>query len=356
MKDYETSKKFEHLVAALHKSKTKDARVNWNEKINGRQFDVTIRFKFGYYEYLTVIECRDHSSSIPVDDIEAFVTKSRDAKADKAVMVSSSGFQSGAINAATNHKIELFTLTEINEIPIELLSNELLPALNIYEIKFKLKDLDEWIELPENKNLPEYLFTHVLIRNHGREMKFYELLNKLKPTILESASSEEQILKLNLPKNTVVTLPHLGEETFVEKVSLKYKIISFRKLKTHPGLDPYLLSYSYNHENVLSGESTTLAKLELNHEFDTILRAGHFYVNPNVGFSYYCHSIEEDIVYMSLIESYQHGELFQADFRATLEFRKQVIEITDLAEMERLKKVGTVVFQHNRVDFEDPQK
>ncbi len=47
-------KKFERLVAAIHSAEQKGASVKWNDAINGRQFDVTIRFKEGFYDYLTV--------------------------------------------------------------------------------------------------------------------------------------------------------------------------------------------------------------------------------------------------------------------------------------------------------------
>jgi hypothetical protein len=344
-------KKFEHLTTALHKSESKGAKVTWNEIINGRQFDVTIRFKTGYYDYLTVIECRDQSSSIPIGEVEAFVTKSMDAKADKAVMISSSGFQSGAIKVAYDHKIELFTLTEINELPHELLSNKLSPHLNIYSIKFKLKDSNEWVELPEDKNLPEYLLTHLLIKNNDKDIKLYEQLNKLSPTILTLANSSEQTWLETLPKNTTIYFPHLVESYLCDELSFNYKIITLKTLIKHTSLDPFFEKYSYKFTNVLTGEEKKIKKLELKYEFDTILQPGHFYFNPEFEFSYYCHSIQGKTVKMSIIESYQHGELMQFDIEVSLEFGKQLIEITDSVEIERLKKVGRGVFEHNRVKF-----
>jgi hypothetical protein len=52
-------KLFEKIVAAIHHAESRGAKVVWNDKINGRQFDVTVRFLHGLYEYLTVIECKD---------------------------------------------------------------------------------------------------------------------------------------------------------------------------------------------------------------------------------------------------------------------------------------------------------
>jgi hypothetical protein len=80
-------KEFERIVAAIHIDETKGATVVWNEQIKGRQFDVTIRFKQGLYDYLTIIECKKHTSRVSVDKVEAFVTKSRDANANKSIMI-----------------------------------------------------------------------------------------------------------------------------------------------------------------------------------------------------------------------------------------------------------------------------
>ena len=131
-------KKFEKLIAVIHQAEQQGANVVWNDNINWRQFDVTIRFKLGFYNYLVVIESKDQSSPVPVTDIEAFITKSHDVGANKAIMVSSSGFQSGAKEVALKHNIELFNLSEILDLPEEMLSDEIIPALNIYDIKFKM--------------------------------------------------------------------------------------------------------------------------------------------------------------------------------------------------------------------------
>lgn len=52
-------RRFERVVAAIHHLETEGAQVAWDDFINGRQFDVTIRFEHGLYKYLSVIECKD---------------------------------------------------------------------------------------------------------------------------------------------------------------------------------------------------------------------------------------------------------------------------------------------------------
>lgn len=57
-------KLFERLVAAIHHAlNTAGATVEWEERLNGREFDVTIRFDSFGYKYLTVVESAWQSAS-----------------------------------------------------------------------------------------------------------------------------------------------------------------------------------------------------------------------------------------------------------------------------------------------------
>lgn len=78
----------ERFVAAIHKLEAGGAEIHWGEKINGREFDVTVRVRDGEQVRLTVIECRDLSKRVSVEAVEAFITKAADANAAHAIMVS----------------------------------------------------------------------------------------------------------------------------------------------------------------------------------------------------------------------------------------------------------------------------
>ena len=63
-----------------------------------------------YPSIIVVIECKDYSSPIPVDDVEEFHAKLQQIGADntKGIMITSnSAFQSGAINYARSKRIAL---------------------------------------------------------------------------------------------------------------------------------------------------------------------------------------------------------------------------------------------------------
>ena len=77
--------------------------------------------------------------------------------------------------------------------------------------------------------------------------------------------------------------------------------------------------------------------------FDTMLQPGRFYFNPQLEFSYYCHSVEKGVATMLLVESYQHGMLIQAALKLSTDYQGQYVEITEPREIERLKRVGAKI-------------
>src|SRR4051812_33612391 len=108
-------RKFERVVAAIHKFRDRGAEVAWDERMGRRQLDVTVRFQRGGYKYLLLVECKNYTKRISVEKVEALVTKSQRLHANKAIIVASSGFQQGAITEARHHGIDLYTLREVRQ-------------------------------------------------------------------------------------------------------------------------------------------------------------------------------------------------------------------------------------------------
>ena len=73
--------------------------------------------------------------------------------------------------------------------------------------------------------------------------------------------------------------------------------------------------------------------------FKTKLKPNTFYRNLQLGFSYFCEKIENNIATFYLIKSYQCGVLTQALFTQSIEYSYQYIEITDNKEIDRLSKL-----------------
>lgn len=100
----------ERVVAGIQAITASDATVVWNDMIDGRQFDVTIRFTLGTIGLFVALEVKDKTRPTSAADIEAFVTKIRDHKIDKGVFVSAAGFQQGAVDVARRHSIDIFSI------------------------------------------------------------------------------------------------------------------------------------------------------------------------------------------------------------------------------------------------------
>lgn len=114
-------RRFEKLVARIHKSFCEDADVRWSEQIldssgRSRQIDVTVRQHLGPHQVMMAIECKHQRRPVELEEVEAFITKSTDLHANVAIIVSSSGFQEGAREKALSHDVRIWTLEEAEKV------------------------------------------------------------------------------------------------------------------------------------------------------------------------------------------------------------------------------------------------
>ncbi len=76
------------------------------------QIDGYIEFTLMVIAYKTIIECKHYKSSITREKVAVLYDKIRACGANKGVLVSTSNFQSGAIQYASKHGIALIQLTD----------------------------------------------------------------------------------------------------------------------------------------------------------------------------------------------------------------------------------------------------
>jgi restriction system protein len=74
------------------------------------EIDVIARFSMFGAHYTTLIECKKHKNPIKRDLVMVLESKLRDTKSQKAMLVSTAEFQSGAIQFAGKHNIALVQL------------------------------------------------------------------------------------------------------------------------------------------------------------------------------------------------------------------------------------------------------
>lgn len=121
-KDYE---KFvgsiqQSLINAENLSPIKNINVELNKKIRDRnnidrQFDVYWEFSIGGVNYQSVIECKDYASSVTIEKIDALLGKTADIPGLRLIYATKTGYQSGARNKASTHKIDLLIVRETND-------------------------------------------------------------------------------------------------------------------------------------------------------------------------------------------------------------------------------------------------
>jgi len=338
---------FERLVAALHRAQVKGATVHWDDTIGGRQFDVTVIFRDGLYEHLTVVECKERSSALSVEQVDAFVTKSRDVNANKAIMVSASGFQSGCLTVAKNHGIELFTLTETEKLSDEELDSTFTPtiAYNICGVRLILSaDGNDAYELPEDRNRLPYFFKHSVIEVPGRPQQLLgSYLVKAARSI--TVNFEEREAQVSCPYGTLVRLAETEIEIPIRGFRFTHRLVTAYSVPE--GLDAYAsmrMNAMVDYTDVLAGKTH---QLPAPHEigFSTEMKPGSFYEN-HMRFYYYCNRVEGDLMWLDLVESYQHGDLLQAWGGAQkLKYANYYVEVTDPNLIARLQEL---VERHRR--------
>jgi hypothetical protein len=84
-------------------------------RISGRNIKVDVSFVLnvaGGADVLVLVECKHYKSKVPVDDVEEFHSKIDDIGAHKGILITTIGFQSGALKAAKGRRIALALLTK----------------------------------------------------------------------------------------------------------------------------------------------------------------------------------------------------------------------------------------------------
>lgn len=100
------------------------------EGVDGKyDFDATARFSLHGLEFLVVVEAKFHKNPIKREVVQILHSKAVSVGAHKAVLVTTSHFQRGAIEFAKKHGIALVTVTE-GRFTIEVRAATKPPALS----------------------------------------------------------------------------------------------------------------------------------------------------------------------------------------------------------------------------------
>ncbi len=133
---------YQKLVAGLHADEETRVETEYEYPIPGsgtKEVDVVVWDQSDHYKYTDLIECKFHDDPISqsvVDSVNGYFQRS---DADKAVIVSKSGFQNGAIERAEGTGVELLTIRRF--IPGTDISADALRYANV-NLNIADRDLD----------------------------------------------------------------------------------------------------------------------------------------------------------------------------------------------------------------------
>ena len=335
-------KHFERLIAAIHRAADEGADVRWDEEIRGRQFDVTIRFRKGLYEYLTVVECKDSKDPVHVEKVEAFVTKSSDAQAHHAVMASTSGFQSAAQEVARKHNLTLLHVTDSADIDPSVFGARWVGTTEVLHFqRVELEYCDgERKQLPEESHKMSYYMKQVRIQCGAEQASLEDLIRGQSSEFLGAGVDEYKDCTILFPLATRVIGPDDNEIPLkpVDCVHVRAGITKARILDGPVKFDPYLLVPDVKVRNIATGGEKTFSQHSLALGVNNTFVPGRFYEQPQSAMYYFCESIEGDVAHLYLVESFQHGQLIQAELLMKTEHANRYLPISDKAVIQRLQR------------------
>ena len=127
--NHQTSRAYEEVVEALIQQQMGEIKgieqleISRDAHLRGmsgyvHQIDVVYRFRIWRTDFLVLVECKQYSKSVGVDDLLQLKSRMDDLRAQKGLLVSSSGFQQGAITFAKANGISLLRVcgTEVDQV------------------------------------------------------------------------------------------------------------------------------------------------------------------------------------------------------------------------------------------------
>jgi len=333
-------KHFERLVAAIHKAADSGATVRRDEQINGRQFDVTIRFRRGLYEHLTVVECKDYKHAVPVEKVDALVTKARDVHANVSVLASTKGFQSGAKECAKRHGVTLLHVKQGISVDLSVFGatwGKPIKMLHIECIGLEYSD-GRIKELPSEANVLTYYAHHVVLERDGVRTHLDAFINRQLNAAAQTADYVTH--RLDVPQGTRIVAPSNGEiplET-ITAVNVKTAFVEGKTIVGPYKFDPVILNSPVDVENVDTGETTSFDYMSLPLGIGNTFVAGRFYEAAGLGFFYYCEAVRNNLAELWMVESFQHGNLIQAKLQLEIKYAERYIEVNDSTVTKRLER------------------
>lgn len=172
------SKEFERLVAVIERvlHNRPNVKVWHNVKLktkkgNERQIDILIE-QTDRFVFRTIIECKDKKRRVEVKEISAFKTLIENVEAHQGIIVSSAGFQEGAMTEAKQEHILLYELKDFDQAAQDLESF----LLNQFYVRLSHKNTSIQFESEESFNGEINLFTPLTVEGNPIQLTIAKVI------------------------------------------------------------------------------------------------------------------------------------------------------------------------------------
>ena len=229
------------IIDADGKVGQRNIEVKHNVKLkdkfgNERQFDVYWEYELGGVVYKTVIECKDYTSKITVEKIDALIGKLKDFPDLKGLFATTKGYQSGAEKKANDNSIDLLKINHIKNFDFKSPKGEPLiksivgniiaiqsAKIICFETYLDMDWLKENTKLDLEKPIPrgECLNINTFIHDIENDKRYS--LRDLEHTL--SGEYDKELEQTKMLKNAFVEFPN-GEKFKLKGYKIKYIIPS----------------------------------------------------------------------------------------------------------------------------------
>ncbi|OCI99147.1 hypothetical protein A6U85_31875 [Agrobacterium sp. 13-626] len=345
-------KYIEILAAALQRLTIPNADVQWNVKLGNRQFDVLATVTAGMHSILIGYEIKNKSRPISVDAIDAFVTKSKDAGVNKAVFVSTSGFQSGAVTAAKTHNIDLFGI-ELIPAPLPGIDNgssylvtSSPGAPPFDQLDVSVVNENARTNCVESINVVYQDGCIIPLPDEQTQMTYYVERSKFQSgrslgDVIDSIASELVPLDQTREKTIVVgELLTPPDEYFIKRgkakeVRLSIKGVTAKILSSNAQFELTSMKTKVRYTNLDFGVSTEVQASSLPVGAASFTEGQFYFLYEPLRY-YYCDRLVDELAHIYLVESFQSGQLVQVLFTQSNCYSPFYLEVTDRKTKERL--------------------
>lgn len=331
-------KKFERVAEAIRRVEREGASVKWNSRLAGYRFDALIRPTYEGKEFLIAVQCVDYGAPVAEAAVKRFDKEVEAADAHMGIVVSASGYTEEAVQISHDLSVTLLSCDAVSRFSDNELADMLIPARLLYDFRFSVDGSSEELAIPEEPALLRSMMRDLRVKGSGVYASPEQLVAEAYDEVKRAAVSKPRRHVIPLPR-AVLIHPNTGGETRVKAFAFSYRLIPSVRLvdpEAHDN-DPYGVEASLKEE--LAKRNPLADPARIGTGFDTILRPGRYYYNPNLQFSYYCEEVKKGEARIVLVESYQNGDLIQVRATVSRPSYGQFVEVTEQAEIDRLSKL-----------------